>query len=111
DHILKDGVQSPDAGSLLSALLAVVTALATARVLLSIVNFAKGRLATRVGVALTFDLRAKLVRKLHALGLGYYDRHQVGSLTSRVAYDSEVLQSLLQQTTGGFLLQIVQVVA
>ena len=68
-------------------------------------------MATRVGVALTFDLRAKLVQKLHALGLGYYDKHQVGSLTSRVAYDSEVLQSLLQQTTGGFLMQIVQVVA
>ena len=80
-------------------------------IVLSIVNFAKGRLATRVGVALTFDLRAKLVEKLHALGLGYYDKHQVGSLTSRVAYDSEVIQSLLQQITGGFLLQIVQVTA
>ncbi len=79
--------------------------------MLSVVNFAKGRLATRVGVALTFDLRAKLVEKLHALGLGYYDKHQVGSLTSRVAYDSEVIQSLLQQITGGFLLQIVQVIA
>ena len=30
---------------------------------------------------------------------------------SRVAYDSEVIQSLLQQITGGFLLQIVQVTA
>ena len=74
-------------------------------------NFAKGRMATRVGVALTFDLRAKLVEKLHALGLEYYDRHQVGAITSRVAYDSEVIQSLLHQITGGFLLQIVQVTA
>ena len=89
----------------------MVSALACARLLLSVVNFAKGRLATRVGVALTFDLRAKLVEKLHSLGLDYYDRHQVGSLTSRVAYDSEVIQSLLQQITGGFLLQIVQVTA
>ena len=55
--------------------------------------------------------RSQLVKKLHALGVGYYDRHQVGSLVSRVAYDSEVLHSLLQQITGGFLLQIVQVVA
>ena len=30
---------------------------------------------------------------------------------SRVAYDSEVLHTLLQQITGGFLLQIVQVIA
>lgn len=111
DDILKGGQQALDPQSLLTALLAVVSALALARIVLSIVNFAKGRLATRVGVALTFDLRAKLVEKLHSLGLGYYDRHQVGSITSRVAYDSEVIQSLLQQITGGFLLQIVQVTA
>jgi ATP-binding cassette subfamily B protein len=111
DHILDGGTAAPNTASLFSALFAVVMALAGARVLLSVVNFAKGRLATRVGVALTFDLRAKLVQKLHALGLGYYDRHQVGALTSRVAYDSEVIQSLLQQITGGFLLQIVQVTA
>jgi ATP-binding cassette subfamily B protein len=111
DHILAGGDAALNPASLVSALLAVVMALATARILLSIVNFAKGRLATRVGVALTFDLRARLVQKLHSLGLGYYDRHQVGSLTSRVAYDSEVIQSLLQQITGGFLLQIVQVAA
>ena len=111
DDILKGGQQALDPQSLMSALLAVVLALATARVVLSAVNFVKGRLATRVGVALTFDLRAKLVEKLHSLGLGYYDKQQVGSLTSRVAYDSEVIQSLLQQITGGFLLQIVQVTA
>jgi ATP-binding cassette, subfamily B, bacterial len=111
DDILKGGQASPDAGSLTTALLAVVLALATARIVLSVVNFIKGRLATRVGVALTFDLRAQMVGKLHSLGLGYYDRQQVGSLTSRVAYDSEVIQSLLQQVTGGFLLQIVQVTA
>jgi ATP-binding cassette subfamily B protein len=111
DHILDGGQAALDPTSLVSALLTVVMALATARVVLSVVNFAKGRLATRVGVALTFDLRARLVEKLHSLGLGYYDRHQVGALTSRVAYDSEVIQSLLQQITGGFLLQIVQVTA
>jgi ATP-binding cassette, subfamily B, bacterial len=111
DDILKEGKSPADPRSLGTALIAVVTALAVARVVLSLVNFAKGRLATRVGVSLTFELRAKLVEKLHALGLGYYDRHQVGSLTSRVAYDSEVIQSLLQQITGGFLLQIVQVTA
>jgi ATP-binding cassette subfamily B protein len=111
DHILRGGQASPDPGNLFTALLAVVTALAGARLALSAVNFAKGRLATRVGVALTYDFRARLVEKLHLLGLDYYDRHQVGSITSRVAYDSEVIQSLLHQITGGFLLQIVQVTA
>jgi ATP-binding cassette, subfamily B, bacterial len=111
DNILKGGQAAPDPRSLTTALLAVVLALATTRIVLSVVNFAKGRLATRVGAALTFDLRAKMVEKLQALGLGYYDKQQVGSLTSRVAYDSEVIQSLLQQVTGGFLLQIVQVTA
>ena len=111
DHILKGPQQAFDTGSLFYALAAVVVALATARLMVSAVNFAKGRMATRVGVALTFDLRAQLVEKLHSLGLNYYDRHQVGAITSRVAYDSEVLQSLLQQVTGGFLAQIVQVSA
>ena len=112
DDILKGGQRAPDPPvAARRRCWPSCLALATARVVLSIVNFAKGRLATRVGVALTFDLRAKLVEKLHALGLGYYDKHQVGSLTSRVAYDSEVIQSLLQQITGGFLLQIVQVTA
>jgi ATP-binding cassette subfamily B protein len=111
DEILTKGEVAPHAASLLTALLVVVLALATTRVLLGVVSWKKGLLANKVGVALTFDLRAQLVRKLHALGVDYYDRHQVGSLVSRVAYDSEVLHGLLQQITGGFLLQIVQVIA
>jgi ATP-binding cassette subfamily B protein len=111
DGILTKGEVAPNAQSLLAALLLVVLALAATRVLLGVVNWLKGLLANKVGVALTFELRSQLVRKLHALGLNYYDRHQVGSLVSRVAYDSEVLHGLLQQITGGFLLQIVQVIA
>ncbi len=111
DGILARGEATPKAHSLLAALLVVVMALAATRVFLGFVNWAKGLLANRVGVALTFELRSQLVRKLHALGVGYHDRHQVGSLVSRVAYDSEVLHNLLQQITGGFLLQIAQVIA
>src|SRR3954447_18189832 len=109
DHILRGGQASPDPRNLFTALFAVVSALAATRLALSAVNFAKGRMATRVGVAVTYDFRARLVAKLQSLGLDYYDRHQVGSTMSRVAYDSEVIQSLLHQITGGFLLQIVQV--
>jgi ATP-binding cassette subfamily B protein len=111
DGILSRGEVAPNARSLLAALLLVVLALAATRVLLGVVNWAKGLLANKVGVELTFELRSQLVRKLHALDVGYHDRHQVGPLVSRVAYDSEVLHSLLQQITGGFLLQIVQVIA
>jgi ATP-binding cassette subfamily B protein len=111
DHILKGGQSVPDPRNLFMALFAVVSALAVTRLTLSAVNYAKGRMATRVGVALTYDFRARLVAKLQSLGLDYYDRHQVGAVMSRVAYDSEVIQSLLQQITGGFLLQIVQVTA
>ncbi len=111
DSILYAGQGNPAATELLTALLMVVLALAATRVVLGLVAYFKGQLATRVGVALTYDLRSRLVNKLHALEVGYYDRHQVGSLTSRVAYDSEVIHTLLQQITGGFLLQIVQVVA
>jgi len=111
DGILARGEATPNAQSLVAALLLVVLALAATRVLLGVVNWIKGSLATKVGVELTFELRSQLVHKLHALGVGYHDRHPVGSLVSRVAYDSEVLHTLLQQITGGFLLQIVQVVA
>ncbi len=111
DEILARGQASPNAQTLLASLSLVVLALATTRVLLGVVNWVKGVMANKVGVELTSELRLQLVRKLHALGVGYYDRHQVGSLVSRVAYDSEVLHSLLQQITGGFLLQLVQVIA
>ena len=89
--MLTNGSATPDTRSFLSTLLLMVLALAVTRLLLGVVSWAKGVLANRVGVALTFNLRGQLVQKLHALGVGYYDRHQVGSLVGRVAYDSEVL--------------------
>jgi ATP-binding cassette subfamily B protein len=94
-----------------TALLVVVLALAFSRVLLSIVGVLKGRLATVIGTGITATLREEMVRKLQGLSVAYYDRHQVGSMISRVAHDSEVLHGLVHQFTGGFLLQIVQLLA
>jgi ATP-binding cassette subfamily B protein len=91
-----------------TALLLVVLALAFSRVLLSAVAVLKGRIATTVGTGITSALRAEMVGKLQSLSVAYYDRHQVGSIASRVAHDSEVLHGLVHQFTGGFLLQIVQ---
>ena len=93
-----------------TALLVVVLALALSRILLSIVGVLKGRLATAIGTGLTGTLRREMVDKLQDLSIAYYDRHQVGSMISRVAHDSEVLHGLMHQITGGFLLQIVQLV-
>ena len=94
-----------------TALLVVVLALAFSRVLLAVVGVIKGRLTSAIGTGITATLRAEMVRKLQSLSVAYYDRHQVGSMISRVAHDSEVLHGLMHQITGGFLLQIVQLVA
>jgi ATP-binding cassette subfamily B protein len=94
-----------------TALLVVVLSLALSRVLLSVVGVLKGRLTTTIGTGITATLREEMVRKLQSLSVAYYDRHQVGSMVSRVAHDSEVLHGLVHQFTGGFLLQIVQLLA
>jgi ATP-binding cassette subfamily B protein len=114
DNILSQSAAEGAAGQTLpdfkTALLVVVLALAFSRVVLSIVGVLKGRLATAIGTGLTGTLRAEMVTKLQDLSIAYYDRHQVGSMISRVAHDSEVLHGLMHQLTGGFLLQIVQLV-
>lgn len=108
DHLLM-GQAATDI-DIRSALLAVVLALAASRVMLSVVAVAKGRLASLIGSGLTCSLRLEMVKKLQNLAIAYYDRHQVGSMISRVAHDSEVLSGLMHQLTGGFLLQIVQLI-
>ncbi len=110
DHVLREQSGASVATEFLQALLLVVLSLAVSRVVLAVVAALKGRLATRIGAALTADLRARLVQRLQQLAVSYYDRHQVGSLMSRVAYDSEVLHGLVHQITAGFLLQILQLI-
>ncbi len=105
-----DGVSKGSNVPFQSALLVVVLALAFSRILMSVVSVIKGQIATRIGTELTGTLRLELVQKLQRLAVAYYDRHQVGSMISRVAHDSEVLHGLMHQITGGFLLQTVQLV-
>ena len=57
DEILAKGEATPNARSMLATLLLVVLALAATRVLLGLVNWIKGLMANKVGVALTFELR------------------------------------------------------
>ncbi|MCY2982775.1 MAG: DUF1854 domain-containing protein [Planctomycetota bacterium] len=114
DHILNGqtvaGAENNSAVPFQSALLVVVLALAFSRVLMSVVSVVKGQIATTIGTELTGTLRLELVQKLQKLAVAYYDRHQVGSMISRVAHDSEVLHGLMHQLTGGFLLQTAQLV-
>jgi ATP-binding cassette subfamily B protein len=111
DEVLAKGsAVNPQTGSIMFGLGAVVLALAISRFVLSVVGVFKGRLATLIGSNLTHRLRGDMVERLQKLAVAYYDRHQVGSLMSRVAYDSEVLHGLVHQLTGGFLLQILQLI-
>ncbi len=110
DHLLSPTSEPSSAASVRTALVVVVLALALSRIVLSVVGVVKGRLATAIGAGLTCRLRKDMVGKLHSLAVAYYDRHQVGSMISRVAHDSEVLHGLMHQLTGGFLLQTVQLV-
>ncbi len=105
---LSTGAPTTEQVDFKTALLVVVLSLALSRIALSGVAVFKGRLATRIGTGLTSTLRAQMVEKLQSLAIAYYDRHQVGSMLSRVAHDSEVLHGLMHQFTGGFLLQVVQ---
>ncbi len=94
----------------LHMLLGVVAILAVVQLLRMAVNIINGRLSSRVGTAITFEMRGRLVQHLQQLSVSYYDRQQVGSLVAKVAYDTEALHGFVAQLTGGFLFQIAMVV-
>ncbi|HZW11388.1 MAG TPA: ABC transporter ATP-binding protein, partial [Phycisphaerales bacterium] len=111
DRVLPGAAASAAAEREAIAMLTIVVgALACVQALRALVNMANGSLAARVGTAITFDIRTRLVERLQQLSVGYYDRQQVGSLVGRVAYDTEAMHGFIWQLTGGFILQIVMVV-
>ncbi|MFM7150587.1 MAG: ABC transporter ATP-binding protein, partial [Gemmataceae bacterium] len=110
DHVLRPDPDALKASDLVSILLIIVASLAATRVFLAVVNAIKGIIANRIGTALTSDLRGQLVEKLQGLAVDFYDRHPAGVLVSRVAHDTEAMYGLIHQLTGGFLLQILQVI-
>lgn len=91
-----------------SLLLAIVVGLLLCRVASTVVTVWKGYVGSVIGTSLTAELRNRLVEKLHCLPLAFHDRHQVGALMSRVAYDTETMHTLLHHITSGFLLQVLQ---
>lgn len=91
-------------------LLYVVFVLAGVQLLRMVVNIINGRVGAKVGTAVTFDMRGRLVQHMQQLSVAYYDRQQIGSLVGRVAYDTEALHGFVQQLAGGFLAQILMVI-
>lgn len=117
DHVLKvDGQVGPNPIPMLeeypktTLLMMVVATLALVQICRALINVLNGRLGSRVGTSITYDIRGRLVDHLEKLSLGYYDKQQVGSLVGRVAYDTEAVQGFMGQLTGGFLMQILLVV-
>jgi len=91
-------------------LLEVVAVLAAVQSLRMGVNMINGRLGSRIGTAITNDMRGRLVEHLQKLSIAFYDRQQVGSLVGRVAYDTEALHGFVNQLTGGFLFQVLMII-
>ncbi len=113
---LVDGVISPPRGKPVppdpeSLLLWFVMGLLGVAAITNVLNVFIGRMSASVGTRITKDMREMLQAKLIKLDVSYYDRHSVGSLMSRVLYDTDYFQGFVDQVAGGFLLNLMTVVA
>ena len=98
-----------DVGDPARMLLVVVGLVAVLQLIRASINALNGRLGSRVGTSITYDVRGQLVAHLEKLSLSYYDKQQTGSLVGRVAYDTEAVQGFISQLTGGFVMQMLMV--
>ncbi|HEY1064910.1 MAG TPA: ABC transporter ATP-binding protein, partial [Pirellulales bacterium] len=110
DDILKVDPKRVQLNDLLILLAWIVLGLGAVRLVAALIAVWKGRVSSKVGAALTSDLRTAMVQKLQEQSIAYHDRNQVGMLMSRVAYDTETMHTLMHQLSSGFLLQILQLV-
>ncbi len=92
-------------------LLALVGALLCVHLTGGLIQMALGRLASFVGTQITYDMRARVFRHLVRLGVGYYDRYNVGQLMTRVSGDTEHMKGFVHQLTSGFMAQLITVIA
>src|SRR5579871_4623105 len=100
DHVLRVDPNVSGSSKLLILLAGIVSGLLAIRVAATVVNIFKGKVSSRVGTTLTAYLRNALVERLNFLPLAYHNRHQVGALMSRVAYDTETLHTLVYHITS-----------
>ena len=113
---LVDGVINPPQGRRVPPdpevlLLWFVLALLAVHAATSVLNVFIGRISATVGTRISKDMREMLQAKLIQLDVSYYDRHSVGSLMSRVLYDTDYFQGFVDQVAGGFLLNLMTVLA
>ena len=108
DRVLKVDMPKSSQGQLVLYLLAIIAALFLIRVAAAIVTVWKGVVSSRVGTAMTSDLRNDLVEKLNELPLAFHGSQPGGHAMSRVADDTENLHTLVYHMTSGFLLQAMQ---
>jgi ATP-binding cassette subfamily B protein len=87
-------------------LLFLVAVLFVTQLLIGGLNMVNGRLVSFVGTQITSDLRKSLFKRLHSLSVDYYDRHNVGSLVSRVSYDTEAMKDFVRQAVQGLIAQM-----
>ncbi len=93
-----------------SWLIFLVFGLAGISILQAVISIISNRMTTTLGTRLTRDLRDQMFSRLADFGVRYHDRHQVGSLMTRVTTDTEELQSFIAQATQGFLAQILMLI-
>lgn len=111
DRVLGGKGGSAQVGSILFTLAGIVTCLAVIRLVAAVMSVWKAKLSSEIGTRLTADLRTQMVEKLQRLSVSYHDRNQVGMLMSRVSYDTEAMHTFMHQISGGFVLQVLQLLA
>ncbi len=86
-------VSDPEARVTLLGLL--VLALVGVRVVTWAAEWIRGWTVAWLGARVTTDIRSQLYKQLELLSLSFYDKRQVGAVTSRVTRDSNRLQDFL----------------
>jgi ATP-binding cassette subfamily B protein len=114
--VLVDGVLEPKPGRWNAAnpelmLVWFVLALLFLHAVGTVLGIGIGRISANVGTRISKEMREMLQAKLLSLDVAYYDRHSVGTLMSRVLYDTDYFQGFVDQVAGGFLLNLMQVLA
>lgn len=75
-----------------------------------VVGLVQDYLATRIGAGIICDIRSELFGHLETVSLWFYQKNQIGEITSRILSDVNRVQSLLAVTLLMFLQNIIMLV-
>ncbi|WP_170288318.1 ABC transporter transmembrane domain-containing protein [Marilutibacter maris] len=79
-------------------------------VLRSVLSFWGQFLLQRIGDTIVVDLRRRLFRHYHALGLGYHHKQKVGDLLSRLGSDVAALRNAISNLIVSFITNVFQLI-